>query len=310
MVQLTSSAGVIMWQYDYNCFGNEREIAGQDAELDTNPWRYCGEYFDKETGIIYLRARYYNPVIGRFTQQDSWAFADPLDPLSLNLYIYCGNNPILFIDPSGYTFMDSMQGIYDALDEDLTGGFLGWIIAKIVGYDKDYRYESEYDYYLGRTMGDTLSGIYGHIVTTSGRAQIISSIVAGGAISVGSGGLLTAGGVAVSVAGAAAGTATVTYGGTVLSFSGENFGNDYDRVQELGKTEFKKPKSGTGSEKSTDIPSWARNHPQGRPYKAENGKQFANRMMNEQYGKGNWENNSRRLAEYCKLKKYGDRGFI
>ncbi len=63
-------------------------------------FRYCGEYFDTETGTIYLRARYYNPNTGRFISRDS-VTGDIGDPLSLNLYTYCANNPILYVDPSG-----------------------------------------------------------------------------------------------------------------------------------------------------------------------------------------------------------------
>ena len=48
-----------------------------------------------------MRARYYKPAQGRFTQQDGWAYANPQDPLSLNLYTYCWNNPVIYIDYSG-----------------------------------------------------------------------------------------------------------------------------------------------------------------------------------------------------------------
>ena len=48
-----------------------------------------------------LRARYYNPANGRFTQQDAWEYIDTNDPLSLNLYTYCNNNPVMYVDPSG-----------------------------------------------------------------------------------------------------------------------------------------------------------------------------------------------------------------
>ncbi len=61
---------------------------------DTNVFRYCGEYFDKETGTIYLRARYYDPTIGRMITED------PAQD-GLNWYTYCGNNPSRFSDPSG-----------------------------------------------------------------------------------------------------------------------------------------------------------------------------------------------------------------
>ncbi|MCL2700015.1 MAG: hypothetical protein FWE68_06865 [Defluviitaleaceae bacterium] len=51
--------------------------------------------------MCYL-APYYDPSIGRFTQQDGWGYANPNDPLSLNLYVYCNNNPVMYWDPSGH----------------------------------------------------------------------------------------------------------------------------------------------------------------------------------------------------------------
>ena len=90
VVQLTDDMGAVLWYYDYDAFGNEKN----PDPNDTNAFRYCGEYYDTETGTIYLRARYYDPRIGRFTQQD---------PISdgLNWYTYANNNPVMYIDPSG-----------------------------------------------------------------------------------------------------------------------------------------------------------------------------------------------------------------
>ena len=99
VVQLTSETGSLTKTYEYDAFGNEKN----PDPGDTNPFRYCGEYFDKETGTIYLRARYYNPATGRFISEDSY-WGDLKDPLSLNLYTYGGNNPILYIDPSGNSY--------------------------------------------------------------------------------------------------------------------------------------------------------------------------------------------------------------
>ena len=65
------------------------------SDSDTNPFRYCGEYYDIEIGQIYLRARYYDPAVGRFTQ------SDPARDGS-NWYVYCSNNPINYKDPTGY----------------------------------------------------------------------------------------------------------------------------------------------------------------------------------------------------------------
>ncbi|MDR0469933.1 MAG: RHS repeat-associated core domain-containing protein [Peptococcaceae bacterium] len=91
---LTDGSGALTWEYDFDAFGNEREIARHDTSTDTNPFRYTGEYFDTESGTYYLRARYMNPMIGRFLSED------PIHS-GLNWYTYCGNNPIIFIDPFG-----------------------------------------------------------------------------------------------------------------------------------------------------------------------------------------------------------------
>ncbi len=97
VVQLTNNTGAVTKEYEYDAFGNEKNI---DVS-DNNPYRYCGEYFDKETGTIYLRARYYDPVMGRFINEDTYEGSID-NPLSLNLYTYCYNNPIRYIDPTGH----------------------------------------------------------------------------------------------------------------------------------------------------------------------------------------------------------------
>ena len=97
VVSLTNSTGAVVKSYTYDAFGVEKNI----DDSDSNPFRYCGEYFDTETGTIYLRARYYNPTTGRFISRDS-VTGKIEDPLSLNLYTYCHNNPIFFQDPSGH----------------------------------------------------------------------------------------------------------------------------------------------------------------------------------------------------------------
>lgn len=91
--------------YTYDAFGVEKNI----DDSDTNASRYCGEYYDKETATVYLRARYYNPSTGRFISRDSFA-GRRSDPLSLNLYTYCRNNPLRYIDPSGHSYATLPDG--------------------------------------------------------------------------------------------------------------------------------------------------------------------------------------------------------
>ena len=97
VVNLTDSTGAITKSYKYDAFGVEQNV----DDADNNAFRYCGEYYDSESGTIYLRARYYDPTIGRFISRDS-VTGENTDPLSLNLYTYCHNNPIIGTDPSGH----------------------------------------------------------------------------------------------------------------------------------------------------------------------------------------------------------------
>ena len=100
VIVLANSSGAIIKRYKYDAFGVEEN----PGIFDTNVFRYCGEYYDVETNTIYLRARYYDAETGRFTQQDGWSYAVPGFLLSLNLYTYCGNDPINHIDPSGHAW--------------------------------------------------------------------------------------------------------------------------------------------------------------------------------------------------------------
>ena len=64
------------------------------TEAVANPFQYTAGYLDSNTGLYKLGARYYDPTLGRFTQQDP-------SGQEVNLYAYAGNNPINNVDPSG-----------------------------------------------------------------------------------------------------------------------------------------------------------------------------------------------------------------
>ena len=66
-----------------------------------NPFRYRGYYYDSETGLYYLNSRYYDPSIGRFINADDISYIQPTDINGLNLFAYCGNNPVMYVDPTG-----------------------------------------------------------------------------------------------------------------------------------------------------------------------------------------------------------------
>ena len=96
VVQLLDESGNVTKTYEYDSFGNEVK----PEKKDENPYRYCGEYYDKETEEVYLRARYYEPGVGRFITRDTYT-GESDEPLSLHLYTYCYNNPVDYLDDSG-----------------------------------------------------------------------------------------------------------------------------------------------------------------------------------------------------------------
>jgi RHS repeat-associated protein len=70
---------------------------------------YTGEWYDAVVGLVYLRARWYAPGVGRFTQRDPWE-GDPEHPQSLDRYVYVENNPVMWVDPSGLTRLMVVRG--------------------------------------------------------------------------------------------------------------------------------------------------------------------------------------------------------
>ena len=109
IVGIRNSTGTLVAQYVYDAWGNHRQItdgSGNDVSADTshianiNPFRYRGYYYDVETGWYYLNARYYDPNVGRFLSPDVILGANG-GLQGYNLFAYCNNNPVMFVDPSG-----------------------------------------------------------------------------------------------------------------------------------------------------------------------------------------------------------------
>ena len=102
VVQIIDDGGVLQAEYVYSPWGEIISAEGDLAEINPLRYRgYCGYYYDSETGFYYLRSRYYDPENHRFINADTYASTDSGDAISCNMFAYCNNNPVVFLDSTG-----------------------------------------------------------------------------------------------------------------------------------------------------------------------------------------------------------------
>ena len=103
VIGIYDTSGTKIVNYSYDAWGNCTISSSSNLTIaKANPIRYRGYYFDAESGLYFLNARYYNPAWRRFISPDDTSYLDPDTPSGLNLYAYCNNDPVNFSDPSGH----------------------------------------------------------------------------------------------------------------------------------------------------------------------------------------------------------------
>ena len=120
-----------MVEYYYDAWGNHK-WTGDETLAKRNPFRYRGYYYDEETGLYFLKSRYYDPQIGRFINIDSVLYLDPETINGLNLYAYCNNNPVMNVDTDGTFFFGLFLG---ALFTGLISGIFKTVSTAVKGGD-------------------------------------------------------------------------------------------------------------------------------------------------------------------------------
>ena len=96
VVDLTTPGGSLLAQYQWDAWGNLRS----STDTAANPFGFTGHEMDGESGLVYARARFYDPVIGRFLSHDP-EVVEASNPPSLHRYLYAYQNPTVFVDPTG-----------------------------------------------------------------------------------------------------------------------------------------------------------------------------------------------------------------
>ena len=134
IISILDNTGNVVVNYTYNAWG-EHKVLNPDGTENTaadfignlNPFRYRSYYYDTETGLYYLKTRYYDPITGRFLNADDISYVDPHTVNGLNLYAYCGNNPVMRIDPNGTAFLTTL--IIGLIAGLIIGGLYGGLTA-------------------------------------------------------------------------------------------------------------------------------------------------------------------------------------
>lgn len=160
VTDIVDNAGNLRQHFDYSSFGNLLRMtngAGTDitiAPLFKSSFTYTGREPERESGLMYYRARYYDPSIGRFLQQDlePGKLENPIT--HINRYSYVGNNPLVYTDPSGKIF--GIDDIVFLICSAVIGGFLKDYDTHSGNFFTNF-FEGAFD---GAIAGAALIGVY------------------------------------------------------------------------------------------------------------------------------------------------------
>jgi RHS repeat-associated protein len=128
-VAMTDSSQTMVNKYAYDPFG---KVTNQEEAI-SQPFKFVGQYgvMTEPNGFYYMRARYYDPQVGRFVSEDPIGFEGG----DVNLYAYVGNNPIVLIDPDGLKggiLIPIRKAIKDAFRGNKWVEFLGDTVGKVI----------------------------------------------------------------------------------------------------------------------------------------------------------------------------------
>jgi RHS repeat-associated protein len=158
VVSLADVRGQVAGSYAYDSFGQTLSATGVAA---ANPWRFAGQYLDG-TGLYKMGERYYDPSLGRWTQQDP--IVNALNPLQWNRYVYVGDNPVNYTDPNGTDTGSCVgQALATAVVAAVIFGFFGFFGGYAVGTLIGGFFES-----VGAAAGGSWGAIIGGSVVAGG----------------------------------------------------------------------------------------------------------------------------------------------
>ena len=156
---LTDIYGRVSDSYSYDGYGNLIAATGTGE----NAYLFAGEQRDKETGLDYLRARYYDPFLGRFISADAYE-GTLADPMSLHDYLYAHANPVVNTDPSGYMTVQQVLGNIAAVSVLAGLGYTTFAaVEDLAGGGSLYDAAARYDQFFAGLTDSLSFGISTHL---------------------------------------------------------------------------------------------------------------------------------------------------
>lgn len=194
IIALIDNNGNTVVEYKYDAWGNHKVVDANGNEITSsthignlNPFRYRGYYYDAETGLYFLQTRYYDPDTGRFLNRDSVSYADPQTINGLNLYTYCLNNPVKYVDPSGHFVISAIFAL--AILGAAAGATVGGVVAHNVAKDAGVEGAALAGYTIlgilgGGVAGAALGASAGYLIGGTAIGGVLA-LAGGGTVSVG-----------------------------------------------------------------------------------------------------------------------------
>ena len=169
---ITDANGTILAKYTYDVWGKPLSITdgnGNDVSANKNhiayinPLRYRGYYYDSEMGVYYLLTRYYDPVTRRFINADGYVSTGQ-DIIGYNMFIYCGNNPIIRVDLTG-TAWEDVKTFFGKIGAAVSNGFKKLVNAAADAFQVEFGVGTGYGVSSGAGQSEISATVYHHPLT-------------------------------------------------------------------------------------------------------------------------------------------------
>ena len=170
VVKLVTESGAVVASYEYDAWGNILSQSGSMA--DVNPLRYRGYYYDVETGFYYLQSRYYDPANRRFINADVYASTGQ-GFVGTNMFAYCNNNPVSFIDYSGNeaVAISTIWTLTSYVLVAFASAYVACVVCLVILPHIAQKWEE-----LARTAGNRLSETVPAAINTTQNAELVQEL--------------------------------------------------------------------------------------------------------------------------------------